>query len=54
MKYGFVLQHKVTKEFLSPVLWARQDQRRALAFRTDADDLRIERVRVVPCTRRKA
>lgn len=52
MKYGYVLQHKTTREFASPVLWSRSEQRAALTFRPDADQLRIERVRVVACTRR--
>jgi hypothetical protein len=52
--YGFVLQDRSTGEFKSPVLWTRQAQREALSHRPDAISLRLERVRVVACTRRPA
>lgn len=51
-QYGFVLQDRQSGEFRSPVLWTRQEQRQALASRTDASTLRLERVRVIACTKR--
>jgi hypothetical protein len=52
-RYIFALVTRDTQEIQLPVYEHRQAAREALAWRPDADNLRIERCRILPCRRRK-